>query len=464
MMGILEFIVFAIMSRILSREEFGLYAILQSMIMIFKPLSEAGLGASIIQNKSADQGFINTCFTLSIIFGIIFSIFAICLSHPISNFYGCTHLIIPFIFIAISLIPYSLNSIFRSLLFKKLKFLKYGIYQILAYLIGNVVGIIMAINGYGVYSLVIANLFYIIGQTAILYFNSCKKIKIQINRQNVKEILSFGGWLTITRILTQIYTQIDKLIIGKLLSISILGIFYRIRGFIDSVDSQIGGVFDVVLFPILSKIQDDKVALQRAYVKSIFFCCIFFSFLFLTFIFNSRLIIIIVLGDKWIDQILLFRILSISMLMYSLSRINDCFIRSLAFLKFAFNLKFFSIALLVSLIFWFVNFGTTGVACAICGTNLIICIIKTIYICRYISLPVYFVFNNIIRSLRYSIPLVTTGAVYWSLNEPTVTNDIIFAIIFCLLSLLIFLFAPKFVGQQYEEIIHSKIKHRLLIR
>ena len=252
MMGILEFIVFAIMSRILSREEFGLYAILQSMIMIFKPLSEAGLGASIIQNKSADQGFINTCFTLSIIFGIIFSILAICLSYPISNFYGCTHLIIPFIFIAISLIPYSLNSIFRSLLFKKLKFLKYGIYQILAYLIGNVVGIIMAINGYGVYSLVIANLFYIIGQTAILYFNSCKKIKIQINRQNVKEILSFGGWLTITRILTQIYTQIDKLIIGKLLSISILGIFYRIRGFIDSVDSQIGGVFDVVLLEVRS--------------------------------------------------------------------------------------------------------------------------------------------------------------------------------------------------------------------
>ena len=108
-MGILELIVFSLMSRLLTRSEFGMYAILQSVIMIFRCLSEAGLGAAIIQKKETTFKFIDTAFTLSIGFGLLFTIIFLCLAKPVVCFYANSDLFVPFCLIAASVIPYSLN-------------------------------------------------------------------------------------------------------------------------------------------------------------------------------------------------------------------------------------------------------------------------------------------------------------------------------------------------------------------
>lgn len=460
-MGILELVVFAVMSRILSKADFGLYAILQSMIIIFKALSEAGLGSSIIQKKGPSQEFVNTAFTLSIAFGFSFTVAAICCSGLIARFYKEVHLIIPFCLIAISLIPYSLNSIFRGLIFKELEFLKYGIYQISSYIISNIVGIVMACRGYGVYSLVVANMLNIVCQTFMLYFNCENRPQLTFSLSDAKMILSFGGLLTITRFFTQLYNQIDKLLIGKLLSVDILGVFYRIRGFIDSIDSQIGGVFDVTFFPILSDIQDNKASLQNAYLKSTHFSGILFFFIFLTFFFNAELIISIFLGEKWIDQVPLFRMLSCSMIIYSFSRLNDCFIRSLALLKFAFYLKIISIGVLLLFVFTFLRFKTIGVALALCVTNFLICMIKTLYVCRNIQLDLTRLAKSIRQSLRFSIPILILGICYMLYLDASPLTNVVFLIVYLLLAACIFFVFPNFVGIQYKELIYDAIKKRI---
>lgn len=461
-MGTLELIVFATMSRLLTKTEFGIYAILQSMIMIFKSLSEAGLGSSIIQKKEPTQSFINTAFSLSIGFGFLFTSLAICLSNPISDFYNDDQLIIPFCLIAVSLIPYSLNSIFRGLMFKKLNFLKYGIFQVLAYIISNTIGVYMAYNGYGVYSLVLSNMFNIVFQTVMLYIKSDHKPKIEFVKKDAIMILSFGGWLTITRLFSQLYSEMDKLIIGKLLSVDILGLFYRVKGFIDAIDSQIGGIFDVTLFPILSDIQDNNDSLKRAYLKSTYFSGIFFSFLFLMFFFNADFIIRVFLGEKWINQVALFRMLSFSMFTYFLSRLNDCFIRSLALLKFAFILRIISIGVLFASILSLIKFNTMGVAIAICLTDILISLIKTIYICRIIRLPINVLLNSICVSLRYSIPIVITGCLSFVFVKSSIYVEILFVVIFILLTTVIFLLFPNFVGYQYKMVVYLPIKEKAI--
>ena len=69
--GIIEILVFSIMSRILSKADFGYYAALNSIFVIFQSLSEAGIGAAIIQKKEITNNYINTAFSLAFLLGTV---------------------------------------------------------------------------------------------------------------------------------------------------------------------------------------------------------------------------------------------------------------------------------------------------------------------------------------------------------------------------------------------------------
>ena len=67
--GLMELIVFSLMSRLLSKSDFGYFAALSGITTICTSLTEAGLGSAIIQKKDASISFIQTAFSLSWIFG-----------------------------------------------------------------------------------------------------------------------------------------------------------------------------------------------------------------------------------------------------------------------------------------------------------------------------------------------------------------------------------------------------------
>lgn len=71
-MGIMEIVVFSIMSRLLSKEDFGLFAAISAITIVFGSLSEAGIGSALIQKKNADKAYVNTSFTVSFISGSFF--------------------------------------------------------------------------------------------------------------------------------------------------------------------------------------------------------------------------------------------------------------------------------------------------------------------------------------------------------------------------------------------------------
>lgn len=457
-MGILGLLSFSIMSRLLTKTEFGYYATIISVVMIFRSLAEAGIGSSIVQHKDNSVDFVNTAYSLSLIVGGIATFVVITFSRFFSDVIADRSIQIPLILISLTLVPYSLNSVYSSLLLKDLHFLKIGIFQIVAFLVSNVIAIIMAVMDYGLLSIVIGNILYILFQNIIFRFFSPIKPFFSISKQCTLDILNFGGWLTASRLIGAIYSQIDKILMAKLLSIADLGNFYRTRGFIEDINGRLGGVFDTTLFPILSRIQDDKNAIQRAYKKSVDLGSIFFSMLFLLFFFNARLIILCFLGDKWLDQITLFRILTLSMLFYFLTRFADCFIRSLAYVKFGFYIQLLSCCLLMLSVFYAVSYGALGVAVAVVAVNLLSSIIKAKYICSKIGISFFSLCKYSLRGVAYAIPLVIMGIIFIINYDESNTQSIIFLCCFIAVSIVLFICCPKIIGETYANQIYPHLK------
>ena len=72
--AITQVIVFAILSRLLSREDFGYYAALMGITLIFYAISDAGIGSAVIQKKELEAHYESTAFTLSLILGLLIGI------------------------------------------------------------------------------------------------------------------------------------------------------------------------------------------------------------------------------------------------------------------------------------------------------------------------------------------------------------------------------------------------------
>lgn len=463
-MSILELTAFAIMSRLLTKTEFGYYAVIMSITMVFRSLAEAGIGASVIQRKNADHKFVDTAYSLSIILGIVATSIVVAFSGWLSDFISDRTIHIPLILISLTILPYSLNSVYKGLFMKGLHFMRVGIFQAIAFTIAQAMAIILAIMGYGLYAIVIGNILNILLQNTILRFYSNYKPHFLISKDQVQNIISYGGWLTLSRLTGTIYAQIDKLLMSKWFSVAELGSFYRTRWFIDTVDSQLGGIFDVTLFPILSNIQDNHKAIQNAYEKCMYMGCAFYSLLFVTFFFNAKLIILCVLGPQWLDQILLFRVLSLSMLFYAFSRMADCFIRSLAFVKFGFYIKLLSCILLVPSIYLLKTYGALGVAAAVVLVNLLMSLVKTIYICSKIRISIFLILLNALRGSLCTVPLVMMGMAYVWLFRDSIPNSICFCVIYALAVLLIFGQYPGLVGKTYKDQVYPTIKEKVLSR
>ena len=154
-MGVLEISVFALMSRLLSQQDFGYYAIIIAVVSIFYSLTEAGLGSAVIQRKNATKEYISTALGLSVILGVFFTILLLALANPLSMLMGYgDDLTNSFRWMSVTLLLCSVNSVAQAMFMRTLDFMKFGLCRMVAYIISSTIGVVMAIYGYGVNAII----------------------------------------------------------------------------------------------------------------------------------------------------------------------------------------------------------------------------------------------------------------------------------------------------------------------
>ena len=120
-----------------------------------------------------------------------------------------------------------------------------------------IVGIILAVNGLGVWALVFALLSQNLVQVLIWNYYVPNKLNLLFSISTIKSIQSlilFGGGQTLISLFNTMALQIDKLLIGKLLGTDILGYYGRAFTIMELPHKHIGGTIDRVMFPAMSKI------------------------------------------------------------------------------------------------------------------------------------------------------------------------------------------------------------------
>ena len=450
-LGVVEVVSFSVMSRLLTQEDFGYFAAISAIVVVFECFSTACIGSAIIQKKNASAQYINVAFTISLILGVTIMLIMMATAKPIARVIADESMFYPLLLMAITLPMHCLTNINTSLMHKRLEFLKVGLISLISMVITTIVAIVLAYRGFGYYAIITKG---VLGAviTLILSFVFVKtKYRFELEKKSAIDIFSFSGWLTISVFLRNMATQLDRLLMGNLLSVSMLGAYNRPKEFIIQISSKLNGIFDTALFPVLSDIQDNDIKIKSAYRRSLYYMNIFSLLLASSFIFNSELIIRIFFGKEWMSIQTTFVIISLSLIFNIDGRLADCFFRSLGWTKQQFYFRILELLLSVFGIFICSRWGINGIAMSVLWVNIIVIFIKNAYIVNRLGLSASDFITTIFQSWRYGLIFIPIMLITSYLLPHNIGANIILMIVFVIMTMFIFLLCPSLVGKQYKE-------------
>lgn len=309
---IISLVVTAILSRILSPEEFGVVAIATVIIAFFGMFTEIGIAPAIIQNKDLEDNDYSNIFSFTIWSGLLLSLLFIACASPIANYYKspilqpiCYYLSINLFFSSCQIVP-------NGLLYKDKNFKFIAFRSFTVQLIGGGLAIAAAFLGFGIYSLLINPILSSLLLFIVSYLKKPVKFKWWFNPNSLKKIFAFSAYQFLFNLINYFSRNLDKLIIGKYLNMNALGYYEKSYRLMMLPLQNITQVISPVMHPIFSDLQNDYKKLSDSYLKVVkLLAYISFPLSALLF-FTSKELVLLIFGMQWTKSVLSFQILSLS--------------------------------------------------------------------------------------------------------------------------------------------------------
>lgn len=460
--GILGIVYFAVMSRLLSKADFGYFAALTGVMTVISSIADAGLGAAIIQKKDADKSFISTAFTMSFLLGLSCFLIVFFGAPLLARLVADDYLTTPIRVMSVTLLFNSFTSVANAQLYRKLQFKRIGTISFVSNIFNTSLSVALAFRGFGLFAMIAYATFGPFLTMVLLYTTSAKVPKFGIQKDYVKGIFSFGGWLTLSVICNKIATYIDRLVLPKMTSVETLGAYTRPASFTSNLTGALTDIMDKVLFPMLSDIQDNRQAAINIFYRATELLNSFSAILGCILFFNAGLIIRIFFGTEWLELVPVMRVVSLTSVFFIDTQLVDCFFRSLNFVKTGFFIRLFALFWNLFCIYWGAKYGVMGIAASLAFANISVIILKMLVLNKKLGARKRIMFAKWISSWKVAILPIAIGSIYLLLIPQTsVLTDILFAIIFGGVILYEFLFRPSLVGDEYSKNIYPKISVKL---
>ncbi|HLS37352.1 MAG TPA: lipopolysaccharide biosynthesis protein [Sphingobacterium bovisgrunnientis] len=310
------------LARILSPAEFGLIAMLSVFISIGNSLMDSGLTSSLIRSRYSGQKDYSTVFIFNLIGG--FSAYGILyISAPIIADFFRQPLLISIIKVyGLTFIINGFFSIQNTLIVKEMQFKKQALIQIPAVIVAGCVGILLAINGSGVWSLVYMYLATPLVSTALHWYYSSWRPRLIFSKRSFKKHFHFGYKMTLSGLIDTLYQNIYTIIIGRFYAVTQLGYYSRASTLSQFPIGIISSAINKVAYPMFSSISHDDKKLKTAYQK-LMQQVLFWnapSLIFLAII--AEPLISLLLTDKWLQAVPYFQILCIAGILFPLHTYN----------------------------------------------------------------------------------------------------------------------------------------------
>lgn len=300
----------AILSRILTPNDYGIAAIVTVFSAFFSVLSNCGLGIAVIQNKDFSQDDIDSLFSFSCWFGLGLTVIFIALAYPVSLFYKNTAYIPICVILSSSVFFNTVNAVPDGILRREKRFLLIGIRLIVVSVVTYGATIALALLNFKYYALVIQS---VVSSFLIFLWNlknAPVHFRLQINWSVLKKISGYSGYNFLFNFVNYFARNLDKLLLGKSLGNEELAQYNKAYHFMLYPVQNLTNIITPVLHPILSDYQDDRSFIYRQYMKIVKLLSLLGVFITAVCFCCSKEIILLLYGPQWHSAVKCFTYMS----------------------------------------------------------------------------------------------------------------------------------------------------------
>lgn len=304
-----------ILTRLLVPELFGLMTLVNTFIMGLTLFSDMGINPSVVRSSRGDDPiFLNTGWTLQVIRGFFLWIMCIIISFPVSQFYEepTFRWLIPLIGLNSIMSGFSsssLASLSRHIEMRKLIKIDLSIQVISLTLM-----ITVAFFYKNIWALIIGSLVSSFIKMIWSHRISSIRNRFVLEKDAIQELVSFGRWIFISTAMTFLASQSDRLILGKFLSLEILGIYTIAFTFADIPRQIVDKINNKILFPIISKkVNLPRPKLREMILEKRYLFLIFSAFLLACLFCFGDILVFMLYDERYKDAAWMLPILALGL-------------------------------------------------------------------------------------------------------------------------------------------------------
>lgn len=318
----ITFIVGLVLARILSPSEYGLIGITYIFITVFNAIIDSGFSQAVIRKKDASNEDYNTMFITNMVLSVFMFLILFFCAPAIARFFARPELVNLTRVMGVVLIINALSITQNTVLTKRIDFKTKTKASLISAILSGVVGIGMALMGYGVWALVGQQITKQLTNTICLWVFNKWWPNFRFSHQSFRYMWGFGWKMLASSLLDTVWKELYQVVVGKFYSPATLGQYSRSKEYASIFSTNINSIVGRVSFPVLAEIQDDKTRLVAAYRRIIKTTMFVTAVCMISLGAVAEPLIYCLIGPQWHQAATFLPLICISTSLYPLHAIN----------------------------------------------------------------------------------------------------------------------------------------------
>jgi O-antigen/teichoic acid export membrane protein len=306
------------LGRLLEPKDFGLVGMVTAVIGVLNLFRDFGLSTATVQRTSLTDEQISALFWINMLVGAALGLLTLVTAPLVAGFYHEPRLVRVTAALAAGFIFNAAGVQHGALLQRQMRFTALAIIDIVSLLAGTIVGISMALMGYGYWALVgMALISPVVSSAGVWLAMAWIPGKPQ-KQAEIRSLIRFGGILTLNGLVVYIAYNLEKVLLGRFWGAAPLGVYGRAYQLVNIPTENLNSAAGVVAFAALSRLQNDPNRLKSYFLKAYSLVLALTVPITIVFALFADDLIFVLLGPKWKDAAPIFRLLAPTTLIFAM--------------------------------------------------------------------------------------------------------------------------------------------------
>jgi len=413
----LQIVQLAVLGRLLGPSEFGLMAMMMVVIGLTNSIADFGLGNYLVQKETLSRRALLQLLMIVMVMATLLAALIALTADLVADYYKQPLLAHLLPWLSISVFIFAISQMLMSVLQRFLDFKNIAIGEITSVGLALASTALLALFGYGLWSLVVGQIIAGSGRALIYAFPLPGLIR-QLPKDDQTEIFKakgFAFYQTGERLLNYFGWNLDKVFIGRMIGDVGLGLYSVSYQLMMRPFSVLNPVFTRVTLPLFVNIRDNDARLAASYLQTIRIIALLSFPIYMTMALAAPAIIQILMGEKWMEAYLILYILSLLGIFFSIGNPLGTLILSKGKPKWAFYFNLISL-IIYALAFWIGSqYSALGVAIAFLVAGVIVMFPMEFYLRKRLVGMTLLQYFMAMRHLFAAVivPLLTHAIVYY---------------------------------------------------